>query len=154
MLLCSCLLVCDYVSTFPHFSRPWQTWGVLVRCFGDGPSIWVCIWCILSWFGWSDGFKGRMCAQSLSCVRLFATPRTVAHQVPLSMEFYRQEYYSKLPFPTPGDLPDPGIKSTSHAVTHRFFTTEPPEKPGEEYLKVKCLSHPVISKVTSITWLR
>ena len=95
-----------------------------------------------------------MCAQSLSCVRLFATPRTVAHQVPLSMEFYRQEYYSKLPFPTPGDLPDPGIKSTSHAVTHRFFTTEPPEKPGEEYLKVKCLSHPVISKVTSITWLR
>ena len=54
---------------------------------------------------------------------------------------------------TPGDLPDPGIKSASPAVTGRFSTTESPEKPGEEYLKVKCLSHPVISKVTSVTWL-
>ena len=43
----------------------------------------------------------------------FATPRTVAHQVPLSMEFSWQEYWSGLPFPSPGDLPDPGIESTS-----------------------------------------
>ena len=46
----------------------------------------------------------------LSYVRLFATPWTVAHQAPLSMEFSRQQYWSGLPFPTPGDLPDPGIK--------------------------------------------
>ena len=51
-----------------------------------------------------------VCAQSLICVWLFATPWTVAHQAPLFMEFSRQEQWSGLPFPTPGDLPDPGIK--------------------------------------------
>ena len=44
------------------------------------------------------------------CDQLFATPWTVGHQVPLSMEFSRQEYWSGLPFPLPRDLPDPGIK--------------------------------------------
>ena len=48
--------------------------------------------------------------QSLSCVRLFATPWTVTHQAPLSMGFSRQEYWSGLPFPSPGDLFHPGIK--------------------------------------------
>ena len=47
--------------------------------------------------------------KSLSRVRLFATPWTVAHQDPLSMGFSRHEYWSGLPFPSPGDLPDPGI---------------------------------------------
>ena len=51
----------------------------------------------------------------LSCVQLFVTPWTVAHQAPLSMGFSRQEYWSGLPFPSPGDLPDPGIKPTSPA---------------------------------------
>ena len=45
--------------------------------------------------------------KSLSCVRLFATPWTVAYQVPLSMGFSRQEYWSGVPFPSPGDLPNP-----------------------------------------------
>ena len=45
----------------------------------------------------------------LSHVRLFATPWTVAHQAPQSMEFSRQEYWNGLPFPSPGDLPNPGI---------------------------------------------
>ena len=49
----------------------------------------------------------------LSCIQLFAAPWTTAHQVPLSMQFSRQEYWSGLPFPTPGDLPDPGIEPTS-----------------------------------------
>ena len=48
--------------------------------------------------------------KSLSCVQLFATPWTVAYQAPLSMEFSRQEYWSGLPFPSPGDLPDPGVE--------------------------------------------
>ena len=48
-----------------------------------------------------------------SRVRLFATPWTVAHQAPLSMRFSRQEYWSGLPCPPPGDLPDPGIEPTS-----------------------------------------
>ena len=51
-----------------------------------------------------------VCAQSLSCVRLLAVPWTVAHLGLLSMEFSRQEHWCRLPFPTPRDLPDPGIK--------------------------------------------
>ena len=54
-----------------------------------------------------------MKVKSLSCVRLFATPWTVAHQAPPSMGFSRQEYWSGLPFPSPGDLPDPGIELRS-----------------------------------------
>ena len=68
----------------------------------------------------------------LSCVQLFATPWTVAHQTPLSMEFSRQEYWSGLPFPSLGDLPDPGIEPTSLAslaLAGRFLTTKPPGKP-------------------------
>ena len=57
------------------------------------------------------------------------TPWTVVHQVPLSMGFPRQEYWSGLPFPSPGDLPDPGIKPRSPALAGGFFTTEPPGKP-------------------------
>ena len=49
----------------------------------------------------------------LSCVQLFVTLRTIACRAPLSTEFSRQEYWSGLPFPTPGDLPDPGIKHNS-----------------------------------------
>ena len=64
-------------------------------------------------------------AQSLSRVQLFATPRTVALQAPVSMGFSRQEYWSGLPFPSPGDLPDPGIKPVSPALSGRFFTAEP-----------------------------
>ena len=67
-----------------------------------------------------------MCAQSLSRVRLFVTPRTVARQASVSMEFSRQENWSGLPFPPPGDLPNPGVKRMSPALAGRFFTTEPP----------------------------
>ena len=67
----------------------------------------------------------------LSCAQLFATPWTVAHQAPLIMGFSRLEYWSGLPFPTPGDLPNPGIEQTSPvapALAGRFFTTAPPGK--------------------------
>ena len=56
-----------------------------------------------------------MCACVLSHVQLFVTPGTVAHQAPLSMGFSSQEYWSGLPLPTPGDLPDPGIEPASLA---------------------------------------
>ena len=50
----------------------------------------------------------------MPCVHgLFMTPWTIAHQAPLSLEFPRQEYWSGLPFPSPGDLPDPGIEPVS-----------------------------------------
>ena len=70
-----------------------------------------------------------MCCAVLSHfshVQLFATPWTVACQAPLSMGFFRQEYWSGLPFPTPGALPDLGIEPASlasSALAGRFFTT-------------------------------
>ena len=57
------------------------------------------------------------------------TPWTTAHQSSLSMEFSRQEYWSGLPFPSPGDLPDTGIELVSPALTGEVFTTEPAGKP-------------------------
>ena len=67
--------------------------------------------------------------QSLSRVWLFVTAWTEALQAPLSMEFPKQEYWSKLPFAPPGDLLDPETERTSPALAGRFFTAEPPGKP-------------------------
>ena len=65
----------------------------------------------------------------LSHVRLFATPWAVAYKASLSVGFSRQEYWSALPFPSPGDLPDPGIKPRSPALEADTLTSEPPGKP-------------------------
>ena len=65
---------------------------------------------------------------SLSRARLFATPWTVVYKAPLSMEFSRQEYWSGLPFPSPGDLPDPEIKPRSLALWADALPSEPPGK--------------------------
>ena len=62
-----------------------------------------------------------------SCVQLFVMPWTVGSQAPLSLGFSRQEYWDGLPFPSPGDLPDPGtepVSLTCPALAGRFFTTE------------------------------
>ena len=78
------------------------------------------------------GHRGHCCCGVLcACIHhvlLFATPWTVAHQAPLSMEFSRQEYWSGLSFPPPGDLPNPGIKLESPALAGSVFTTELPGK--------------------------
>ena len=70
------------------------------------------------------------------------TPRTVAHQAPLSVGFPRQEYWSGLPFPSPRNLPDPGIEPMCPALAGRFFIAEPPGKPLYEntiiYKNLKC----------------
>ena len=79
---------------------------------GDFLVHWV--WCV---------YVGVLC-----CVQLFATPWTIAHQAPLSMGFPRQEYWNRLPFSFPGNLPNPGIKPTSPASAGRFFITKPTEK--------------------------
>ena len=68
-----------------------------------------------------------MKVKSLSRVQLFATPWTVAHQASPSMGFFRQEYWNGLPFLSPGDLPDPGIKPSSPAFQADALTSEPPE---------------------------
>ena len=84
-----------------------------------------------------------MCAQL--CLTL-QTPWTVACQTSLSMGFPRQEYWSGLLFPPPGDLSHPGIETASPvspALTDRFFTTEPPGKPSyyHQFSSVQSLSH-------------
>ena len=72
--------------------------------------------------------KTKVKVKSLSRVRLFETPWTVAYQAPPSMEFPRQEYWSGLPFPSPGDLPDPGIEPGSPALLADALPSESPVK--------------------------
>ena len=74
-----------------------------------------------------------MCA--VAPVRLFVTPWTTAHQVPLSMEFSREEDWSGLPFPPRGDLSDPGIEPRSPALQADSLPAEASEKPMELNLK-------------------
>ena len=84
-----------------------------------------------------------MHAQSLSHVWLLATLWTRACQAPLSMEFSGQEYWGGLPFPPPGDLPDPGIKPTSPALLHwqvDCLSPAPPWKPILAFRKIKITS--------------
>ena len=69
----------------------------------------------------------RVC-QRLSHIRLLRPDGTVAHQAPLSKGFSRQEYWRGLPFPSPGDLPDPGIKPTFPALQVDSLLSEPPGK--------------------------
>ena len=67
--------------------------------------------------------------ESLSRVQFFGTPWTVAHQPLWSMGFSRQEYWNGLPFPSPGDIPDPGIEPKSPALQADALPSEPPRKP-------------------------
>ena len=94
---------------------PCSTWDLCSMCLCVCVCVCVCV-----------------CAQTLSCVLLFAIPWTVVHQSPPSMEFSRQEYWSGLPFPTPGDPPDPGIEPASlisPALAGGSFTAPPLGKP-------------------------
>ena len=70
------------------------------------------------------------CLHACSVTSVFVTPRAVACQAPLSMEFPRQEYWSGLPFPPPGGLPDPGTKPVSPALAGGISTTGSPGKPS------------------------
>ena len=93
-----------------------------------------------------------MCAQLLSLVRLFSAPWTVAHQTTLSVGFSRQESWSGLPCPPPGNLPDPGMEPESlmsPALAGGFFTTAPPGKPRRFVIgNIKC------SKADASCWKR
>ena len=85
----------------------------------------------LTWISHKYTWVSYVCkwVKSLSRVRLFATPWTVAHQAPPSMGFSRQEYWSGLPIPSPGDLPNPGIEPRSPTLWADALTSEPPGKP-------------------------
>ena len=96
------------------------------------PTIFVSVQLLFPWLDqalWSqisDSLLCVCCMFSCSVVSDSATPWTIACQASLSVEFSRQEYWSRLPFPSPGDLPNPGMKPTSlvsPALTGRFFTT-------------------------------
>ena len=88
--------------------------------------------------------------KSLSHVRLFATPWTVAYQASPSMGFSRQEYWSGLPFPSPGDLPDPGIKPGSPALEADALISEPPRKPPGKPVVNKLDVTPACTKLESL----
>ena len=77
----------------------------------------------------------------LSCVQLFAIPRIVAYQAPLFMGLSRQEYWSELPFPSPGDLPDPGIEPGSPALWADALPSESPGNPIFNYMLCLFSSH-------------
>ena len=91
----------------------------------------------------------RLCVRAQLCPTPW-TPWTVVRQAPLSMEFSRQEYWSKLSFPTSGGLPEPEIEPTSAspALAGRFFTTAPPGKLGFSSSKSKSNSLGFCKEVT------
>ena len=82
------------------------------------------------------GLHSRVKVKFHSSVRLVETPWTVAPQSPPSMGFSRQGYWSGLPFPSPGDLPDPGIEPRSPTLQADALTSEPPEKPQSRVKKL------------------
>ena len=92
---------------------------------------------------WQERKKGK----SLSRVWLFVTPWAVDYQAPLSMEFSRQEYWSGLPFPSPGDLPDPGIEPGSPTLQADTLLSEPPGKPR------MCQRHTLLSSLQAFIML-
>ena len=99
-----------------RFFTTWATWEALRGL------VWVC--------------------ESHSCVWLFVISWTIACQAPLTIEFSRQEYRSGLPFPSPGDLPHPGIEPSSPALWADSLLSEPPGKPSERpFVVVQTLSH-------------
>ena len=83
-----------------------------------------------------------VCVCVFSCVWLFEAQWIIAHQAPLSVEFSRQEYWSRVTFPTAGDLPDPGIEPTSLAspvLAGRFFTTSATWEALVHYKEIKMM---------------
>ena len=88
----------------------------------------------------SNAWKWKVKVKLLSHVQLIATPWTSACQAPLPMGFSRQEYWSGLPFSSPGDLPDPGVEPKSLAspvLEGGFFTIAPPGKPKHLHIQFK-----------------
>ena len=121
------------------------------------PRDWTCVLCIARKFfttaSWeapaeedmpAKGAEDRGKVKSFSHVRLFGTPWTVTYQAPPSMGFSRQECWSGLPFPSPGDLPDTGIEPGFPALQADALPSEPPEKP-----QVKCNSIPQLEFLNS-----
>ena len=93
--------------------------------------------------------SGCVSVKSLSPVQLFVTPWTVAQQAPLSMEFSRQEHWSGLPFPSPGDPPYPGVKPRSPALQVDSLPSEPPGKPSNFWWYLRAIANLRVVRVIS-----
>ena len=115
--------------TMPHLSLKYLQWSSLhsLKDLGKDKTKWGLklsspktkfLWCVCV----------CVCVL-LSHVRFFVTPWSIAHQAPLSMGFSREKYWNGLPFPSPGDLPDPGIEPRSPALKADSFPSEPPGNP-------------------------
>ena len=124
-LMKTCIESKQLVLGYPGFL---QDWGLTYlyqvklgpRLWGLGMAPWLSTQCS------ALHIKIDLIVCMFSCVWSFVTPWTIAHQAPLSMGFSKQEYWSGLPFPSPGDLPNPGIEFkffASPALAGRFFTT-------------------------------
>ena len=125
----------------------WSVSDTVLHAFPDSGklSCTTCIWrpqikahwfrllfyCLEFSLGCLVPIKSKVKVKSLSCVWLFVTPWTAAHQAPVSMGFSRQEYWSGLPFPSPGDLPNPRIEPRSLALQADALTSEPSGKPHQ-----------------------
>ena len=108
----SCPTLCDPIDGSPP--------GCLIPGILQARTLeWVAI-------SFSNAWKWKRKCWLLSCVQLFVTPWTVVCQAPLSMGFSRQEYWSRLPFPSPGDLPNSGIESASPALQVNSLPSESP----------------------------
>ena len=93
---------------------------------------------------YGDGLVAKLCP-------ILVTPWTVARQAPLSMGFSQQEYSTGLPFPTPGDLPNPGIKSGSPALQADSLPTEAPGKPV--YTSAHVYTHPFVYLIIDVYFI-
>ncbi|CAI9178158.1 unnamed protein product [Rangifer tarandus platyrhynchus] len=120
-----CLIVLEvHFQGVSRVMQPLKPWEKIIPCFSSPPGV-VCVCARMR-------MHMHTCMCVLSSIQLFAILRTVACHAPLSVGFVRQEYWSGLPFPSPGDLPDPGVKPeslASPALVGGFFTSELPGEP-------------------------
>ena len=124
---CLCILLLWYIWVVSDLKLLKCWYECSYTCLSD----YICT-CILSWIyrrsEITKSWKWSHEVKSLSLVWLFATPWTVAYQAPPSLGFSRQEYWSGLPFPSPGDLPNPGIEPGSPTLQADALPSEPPGK--------------------------
>ena len=132
---CHSLLQCMKVNRESEVAQSCLTLSDPLDCSPPGSSI----------HGIFQARVPKVKVKSLSRVRLFATPWTVAYQAPPSRGFSRQEYWSGLPFPSSGDLPDPGIEPRSPTLGADALTSEPPGKQGVPFpsplRRLLCVKH-------------
>ena len=129
------LRMCTFTGTYSpdsslriQSSRPFHDSWNLFEGTPDIPKTHL-MWCS-QWVSWE--YKTERESGSYSVVSDSATLWTIAHQAPLSLGFPRQEYWSGLLFPSPGDLSDPGIKPGSPAMQANSLPSEPPRKPKQK----------------------